>query len=1190
QVPFDEVTLLASYDPDLVQAPLKRDLVLTVPDDDLRDGMARETGRFSRTFSGHTSMLHQAGGSVLMATQVVPRRRVLGISRSGKPRPMAELWRVTDPRDVIPSPPGAFDETDPTAQVTFANAAPPRPGSAPAGTATAGALPWGTIQQGLVQQHAQAGAPAVDEHEQALRGAFGPDVWRKPEYAKWYDLVLRLNELRQASVDPVLRRGPLDLAEVARYALSMEPGALVEEKHYRDLLTTLEGMANEAALTLERMGAVYLVDQGAFDRRYEFTANGGRAHGRIWTPRSFGRGLDLSQVVVPRYQATSGTVVPVAGPSPWSRRVLAGQRPYVVVSDGGRDHVMVGGRDQMRFYARTGVIAQLTPMDPILQAMAAHLPIVQFVNQAGAGEVVQPRRTAHSEGRREVFSVSGDLGFPPVKPNDPSALSVATLVHREGMPIGEWIISRPGQVLPPDDTAEAWQNTAVSFTMVDREGNPTGRSTEIQGKISPDLEDLRRNLTEITSFRDYNESTRQYGPSQKLPSYLLGAYEDFAHGRPGGVSVARLDGKSYIYSGREHGRWLNRRASFADRPADARQNSFMCWAGTPTDAIEKKPHGSARAPFVADPLAPKFEAAAQGIANRTRRRHGTAMRVNGEFVYAENGKAVYEFMAFTNAHWGEGGLKAWRLVEPVPTRAELKRLSVVAGLDGDRQAAERLVYALRRKLDERIDQDPGYEALVKGAGALELMRRNDVLLRDFGPFTLDLLEWAVRARRGVPARAELTRADFLHVLAEAAQQSPGTRLTAFLPGMALKTTAIELVPMAHTDMAGLAAKVLGLDGPQSVGAFERTRLLWALAKATAWIDAVPAGDLDRLSAKVLHGQGPRGAAQQRKELRTVAASVAAKGRDLYDERELAVGHLELSGAFGSATAVRLADTATGTAVSGKKEDALPGGRSWRGDSRLTSWSPNEVLHYIRHSRQDVRWDRTAPPPPWTGDEHPPYLLDLGASALSGHVELVLGGVALQVPFDEAALLASYDPELGHVSIKRSILLTQPHDGLRDGMAYETGRFSGTFSGSMSMSHQADGSVLKATQDVPRRRVLGVSRSGKPRPTAELWQVTDPRDVIPSPPGAVNESDLGFKTTNTRSEPQQPASAGPATVTAVVPSWETIRQGRQELRAEAGAPAVDEHEQALVDAFGPDVVRRPEYGGWYDQVVLLDELR
>ncbi|MFG2526215.1 lonely Cys domain-containing protein, partial [Streptomyces sp. NPDC048527] len=1180
QVPFDEVTLLASYDPDLVQAPLKRDLVLTVPHDDLRDGMARETGRITRTFSGPTTVSHRAdGGSVLMATQVVPRRRFLGVSRSGKPRPMAELWRVTDPRDVIPSPPGTSDETDPTAQVTFKHAAPPSPASSvavPAGTPS-----WPEIARGLEALRVQAGAPGPDVYRQALVSVLGPGVVRWPEYRRWYDLVVQLDDLRKASLDPVLRRGPLDLAEVARYVLSMAPGAEVEEQHYRDLLAALDGLSDQDTARLDRVGAVYLVNQGAFDRRYAVVAPNGVAYGRMWTPRSFGRGLDLSQTVIPRFKLLDEAVTPEIGPSPWSHLVPRDKLPYGLFSDGGADHVMVGGRDEARFHARTGVFAELLPMDPIMQAMEGQLPIVLFVKQAGVDEVVLPRRAADAADRA-VFSVSGDLDFRPFKRKVQLApwrasLSIATLIHREGMPIGEWIMSLPGQVLPPDDTTPAWQRTAVSRTLVDGKGNPIGRYTEPLKQTPADKENVP--YPEIRYFRDYNPATRQLGPKQKLPSYMLkAAYWDIGHGIPGGALAGQPNGESHTHTGREHGQWLNRRASFRGRPEGTITNQVYCWVATPADSGQGFPHPGARAPFIADPLAPRFQAIAQGTADETRRGVGanTRVRAVGSRVLGTK----YVFYIHTDVHWGSGGQASWRLVEPMPTRAELERVAVVAGLPGEPETAERLVFALRRTLGDGIDHDPDHQALVKGIGALELMRRNDPLLRGFGPFTMDLFQWAARAKRAAPGGSEPTRDEYLDVLALAARQGPGTRLTDFLPGTAasvLAATADELVAMGKAEVAGLAVRMLGLDGPQSVGDIERARVLWAMAKANAWIDTVPAGDLDRLSAKVLHGQGPRGAAQQREELLTVAASAAAKGRDLEDERELAVVHLELSGAFGPATAVSTSDGSTG-------------GRGWRGDSQLRSWDPGQVFTYVRHAQENtVRWEGAAPLPGTGAGKPSPYLLDPGVSALSGHVEMVLGGVALQVPFDEVTLLASYDPDLVQAPLERNLVLTVPDDDLRDGMARETGRFTRTFSGPTGMLHQAgSGSVLMATQVVTRRRVLGVSRSAKPRPMAKLWRVTDPRDVIPSPPGTSDEPDSAAPPAPFAIGPQRPASS--VAVPAGAPSWETIEQGLVQQRAQFGAPGVDAYEQALVDAFGPDVVHQPEYAKWYDLALRLNELR
>ncbi|MFG2526344.1 lonely Cys domain-containing protein, partial [Streptomyces sp. NPDC048527] len=524
----------------------------------------------------------------------------------------------------------------------------------------------------------------------------------------------------------------------------------------------------------------------------------------------------------------------------------------------------------------------------------------------------------------------------------------------------------------PRGTAPAWHSSVV---------NPADPGTR-QGKVG-----------RIRTFREYNPATRQYGPEQPLPSSMLGAgvYWDLpGHGRPGEVGVVLEDGSLHWHKGEVHGQLVGRRGSFQSLPKAAAMNELVCWAAAPSDT-NLVPHSGARAPFVADPLAPRLQAASQGLANSTRKDVSANLRVVGTYKRKVAGGSGYEFVVHTTPQWGGGGAASWQRAEPVPTRTKLRRLAAVAGLDPDSlRAVERLVYALRQALGEGIDHDPDYRALVRGIGVLEQMRRNDPLLRGFGPFSMDLFRWAAGEQRPAPSGAEPSRGEYLDLLLRAARQDSDARLTDFLRGTArsaLRAAASRLSAMDQEAENALAVELQGLPEQQYVGGIERGRVLYAMARATAWMETVPPGDVDRLSAKVLHGQGSHDAAQQREELVKVAASVAAKGRDLYDERELAVGHLELSGAFGSGTAVSLPDNAAG-------------GRSWRGDSQLTSWSPNGVLHYIRYGRRDVRWDRSAPPPQWTGaGAFSPYLLDPGVSALSGHVEMVLGGVALQVPFD-----------------------------------------------------------------------------------------------------------------------------------------------------------------------------------------------
>lgn len=393
----------------------------------------------------------------------------------------------------------------------------------------------------------------------------------------------------------------------------------------------------------------------------------------------------------------------------------------------------------------------------------------------------------------------------------------------------------------------------------------------------------------------------------------------------------------------------------------------------------------------------------------------------------------------------QGRRGRWVEYRPEPTGSALDEAARTAGLHPDdgpappavRDTTLRLVRALRLVLGAGIGQDPSYPRLLAGAGALETMRANDPSLAGNTPFTMDLLEQAVRAIRGPRPGAgtdtALTPDDHRAALLHAATASAsGTALTAFLPLPSLVAAARKLA--AFTGPAALdaeAARVLRPAAGAETGPVLRAQLFRATAAALEWERRTP--DPDAAGGRILHLDRPDPA--RREEVLDLVARAAAAGRDLDNPAALAAFHLEALGALAPET--RLLGSDGGVA-----------GRMWFLNAQQPGrLSTRRLVTAVPQPSGGHRPGAMAPAP-WTAPGSPdPYVI--WAPGNSAYVLMSFpGSPVLRVPYDEVGELLSRDRELAGRPLGVDVVLAVRESGTVTGtdpravVSGVTGRGSG----------------------------------------------------------------------------------------------------------------------------------------------------
>ncbi len=712
-------------------------------------------------------------------------------------------------------------------------------------------------------------------------------------YPQLHEALGRLDALRGTDSDAALRQGPLDLDAVARRVLLLDPTDPVGNDEYGDLFRIALDPAMEHARGLATLAAFGLSLRGALAGQREMTAPDGTAYGRDWagTPgESHGLVMDLDDVWEPTGLPDGQPQTTNPRPAQW-RPGPGRPRPFVVVAGGTPHRVVVSTRDGSEFEAPIDVFTELLAMDPVLSGLPNNVPVLLVVPNAGGGQLELPRALADRLGRH-VWSTSGN---PIMQLHDDGTPVRIFLEQKPDVPRGDWIRSEPGEVL---------SHAALQATL-STQVTPTTQSSDV-----PEWE---RNLVSFTLVAD-GDGTRQIGRAEPTASPItVGARPGEQarhynlHATPRGVGMPQKDGSTYVASDHEFTGWLTRRPSVRGLRDQDWIYLDSCWTGGVYGGNAGAfSNWAASVPPVPDPLADI--PIAQVVANGTRKRVRAGDRAIA-YSQATPHSPVW-FAVYTDARGRPG-----RLLEfwPEPRDAELADLARTAGLHSGpgpvpRDVLDRtlrLVRALRHAFGPGvgpafapgIGQDPSYDDLLRGIGALELMRQNDPHLNDMGPFTLELFQRAALANlrdHGGGVRPPDVGA-YRDLLARAAGASPGTRLTDFVrvPFLAMVTQRTR----NFRDLRAAAIQVLRLDPGATVGPAEISRFYWAQVKSAEWFSSLP--DVHTTALVALHLPAPD--PSKRAELGWLATRAIAAGRDPYNVVELAAFHLEELGALDART-------------------------------------------------------------------------------------------------------------------------------------------------------------------------------------------------------------------------------------------------------------------------------------------------
>ncbi|MDT0402098.1 lonely Cys domain-containing protein [Streptomyces edwardsiae] len=1047
----------------------------------------------------------------------------------------------------------------------------PAPSGIPTGTSSD---PGSPDSLDMIMDWEEGQESTEERYERLLTDVFGPAIPTSPLHPALHDALSRLDELRQSV--PALRDGPLDLDAVTREVLLLDTAAPVTDAQRGELFRVALDPAVEHAGSLASLAAFHLELRGVFSVSHELTADDGGVWGRDWTGTA-PPGTGLTEVGGAVRQP-DGSLHPAAPePAPWHRP--GEPAPYVVMAEGDHRHVVVRGYDGAPRQVPVDVFAELLARDPRLAGLPTDTPVVLLVSDAGSRGLDLPRQAADRVGR-EVWSANGKVLV--FRQPDPSLPHLPSLVYGEGRtPYPEWIRSEPGQVLDPAERENApeWERETLSHSVVGDGGRTIGRGvfedSEAPGRIA-----ALKLATESSELWHYDPTTRtSVKDDDPVPFAGKPVYVYSAHAVPGATLTPTTSDSAHYSRQRETGGMLKRRPSLARLPQDHAVLMEACSSAKPPGVVRTR-RGIADT-FVPDPLAVVSES--QHVANETGRTAYGGTQLVG-FAKLPDGSLAHRL--YTDSRGRRG---TWVEHRPEPAGALLDDRATAAGLhtdparpvtDATRERALRLVRALRLAFGVGIEDDSRYGELLTGIGALESMRAADPVLRDLGPFSMDLFDRAAHAHQGSGAHREL-----LLAAAEAVRLRPDTVLSDFVTLPQVTAAAQRLGGLPDQDLDAETARVLRLDdGPAAVGEPERARLFWATVKALEWESRTP--DPDALTARVLHLDQPDPA--RRTDLLRLVAQAAAVGVDVDDLTELGAFHLETLGALDPATQLR------GT-------DGTPVGRHWAQAPPNATMATDRIV--------------VAAPKPGGGfqpvaQERPPWSTPGGPSAYTvwagggrDHLRMNLpGGFRARVPYDEVAELLARDP----------VLNARPADGTDIVLAISktaTGPATGTPSDPRSVISAGTGRTVWASRGNVALAGTGPSRPHVPtllpsapgRPVAADWTAVRPAQGTPG------TDDITFAD---RSEPRPPAALaglldpGPADgLTTPLPNLDGLLAGLDtplpdhlddaattaDPVAEPG-PEEARWQELLTDLYGPGVLTGPLYPDLRDGLTRLDRLR
>ncbi|WP_415853016.1 lonely Cys domain-containing protein, partial [Streptomyces albus] len=853
--------------------------------------------------------------------------------------------------------------------------------------------------------------------------------------------VLHLEELGKAEYGSGIFRPD----RLVRRVLGLGDGAPLSRAMRRNLYTFVGlAMMNGRAGSLAELTAYYAEREAAlFSERRHSTADGTPAPGLNWT--------DLP--AKPLYTGTVGLLqerpdgaypdILSSTPPRWAK----GPKPYLLGASMRDGRVSVpaphGG---MRGMGAEQFVERVL-QDPELAALPADAPIVLAVPFAGDGDQYLARLLADRTGRT-VWAHSGDARLTVTSDGERLALAV---FKESGRPVGDWFAVQPG-MLPDSDSDESWFDEVASSPLASATtGLQIGRTSFPPHEMAV-REEAYRFLDRITQYVHYNFATGTFSKEFTLEPASRGRIKAFfaAHGGAGSTSFATRGGGTHRARGGAGAKWLKKSKSFGNllRTKDDWLGLVTCQSGSGGDSALPPRSGYGRnnpGAFTPNPLRDIPEG--QHYANEMR--HKVSAATVRSAVSVVNGKHVRVLVTDPRGRWGSYGE-----FFPEPETAELDRRARVVGLHagtGPASAEARLrtldlVRALRMTLgneiddDVHVDADPGYAQLLRGAGALERMWREDPRFAQAGPFTLDLFRRAVVAE--LPSgRTEPRRDDFRALLSEAAVAPRRTKLADFvtLPGSLGRAAAW----LSGADAAQETADLLRLSGPDQVGEDERSRMFWARVKAEEALDALGSG-LDAYTARVLHLDPSAVDDAARERARTLTAHAYAVGRDGAVPDEVAAYHLETEGALSEAT--RIPPSAPGSSGGGRN---LLGTRAGNATVDLSK------VH-VPGGTVDAPWHGKT-----GGTTSPdPYVIRAELDRTdAGHLFVTYGGVTRRIPAGEFIELAANDPELLVLDPAVPVFLAVSEldrfaPGVADDLAQRIGR--GVYSTEFPLGEHTDG--------------------------------------------------------------------------------------------------------------------------------------
>ncbi|MEU1127394.1 lonely Cys domain-containing protein, partial [Streptomyces sp. NPDC005899] len=708
----------------------------------------------------------------------------------------------------------------------------------------------------------------------------------------------RLDRVRSA--DRALRGGFLDLDALVRRVLLLAPSDTVTASARGALIRLVTAPFAANAHTVDALSAHYLAQRGVFHADFRLTDAQGRPRGWNWLGHPLPADFDPGTTGRISRTPDGSTGHSGSETAPW-RPTEGHPDPYLLLLGGGTDAVTVRGLGGFARAVPPEVFHEVMALDRNLTGRPG--PLLLHVVRPTAASLDLPRGLADRLGR-EVWATTGRsvIGRLPDAPNRSAVLLLDEV--RQG-PRGQWFANTPFSV-PSSPTDPADEN--ISALSVAHHGN---RST---GYISMDLAEsddggwsrtlAHSRLGTVTSYTHQRTAYDPKGATSPVPWAELdlpAPYFPNNHGLPGSVTWHTPDG-GRTDDGPRFARTLARRRSLASLAPEHPVVLLVCYAAAPP-GIGETPglHIDGPPPFVPDPLA--SVAVGQHTADETGRTVFATTLMNAAVQPGHGGQDAYLSLQ-TDAR---GRAYPWVMFRPEPAGAELDTRARDAGLhhapgpapEAVRQRTLRLVRALRLIFGPTVDDTPEYPVLLRGVGALDLMREADPHLNHDGAraFTLDLYEQVLNGYHtgGLPPgpTAHFTPDSHRDLLTEAARRwDSGARgpLTGWIALPHLVHVLTDLSSAPHRE--DVARQVLGLGAAAPVGEAEWSRLLWAsykVATVTALLD--PAA----FTAAVLHPHVPDPARYEEAVL--VARQAAAVGRDPWQLHELAAHHLEQQGAL-----------------------------------------------------------------------------------------------------------------------------------------------------------------------------------------------------------------------------------------------------------------------------------------------------